>query len=174
MSRIPVLAIAVSLLAVTHSTGQEFQKPGSEHEKLKAYVGDWDAVMTMGEQKTKAKSTYKAICGGMWVASDFEGQIGENKFQGHGLDGYDLKRKKYMTVWVDSMESAPMHFEGDYDSTGKTLVMTGQSIGRDGMMQKFKTTTTMPDNDHFTFKMFMVQTGAEDQLSFTIEYTRRK
>jgi hypothetical protein len=171
-------SIAAAVLITTFTAGlalaQEFPKPGPEHEKLKELAGTWDAVMEMQGQKTKATATYKSICGGMWLQSDFEGDLGGMKFQGHGLDGYDHQQKKYVGVWVDSLSSAPLQFEGGYDSKTKLLVMTGQSLGPDGKPQKFKNTTEHKDKDHFTFKMYMIDDDAKEQLAFTIEYTRRK
>ena len=108
----------------------------------------------------------------VWLQSDFSGDLGGAKFHGHGLDGYDLNRKKYVGHWVDSMSSAPMDFEGNYE--GKVLVMTGESLGPDGKKQKFKNTTEVKDKDHFTFKMYMVTPEGKDTLAFSIEYTRRK
>lgn len=174
MLRTVIVAAAVCFAFAGQSFGQDFPKPGPEHAKLKEMVGEWDCVMTMGDQKSKATATYRSICDGMWVESDFHGAIGEAKFQGRGLDGYDLKRKKYVGVWVDSFETAPMHFEGNYDAAGKLLIMTGESRGPDGKPQKFKNTTETKDKDHFTFKMYMVTPEGEDQLAFTIDYTRRK
>ncbi|MBC8117454.1 MAG: DUF1579 domain-containing protein [Candidatus Saccharimonas sp.] len=169
-----ILGIVVCLAGVGLSFGQEFPKPGPEHEKLKEMVGTWDAVMDMGGQKSKATAIYKSICGGMWLESDFQGALGDHKFQGRGLDGYDLKKKKYVGVWIDSLDSAPMNFEGDYDPKTKLLVMTGESLGPDGKPQKFKNTTESKDKDHFTFKMYMIQPDGKEQLAFTIDYTRRK
>ncbi|MDP1796848.1 MAG: DUF1579 domain-containing protein [Planctomycetaceae bacterium] len=174
MLRTAILGTAMGLSLIGAAWAQEFPKPGPEHDKLKELVGEWDAVMTMGDQKSKATATYRSICHGMWVESDFHGAIGDQKFQGHGLDGYDLKKKKYVGVWVDSFESGPMHFEGDYDPQSKLLVMTGESLGPDGKPQKFKNTTENKDKDHFTFKMYMVLPGGQEQLAFTIDYTRRK
>ena len=174
MLRNAILGAVVCLAGASLSVGQEFPKPGPEHAKLKELVGNWDCVMDMEGQKTKATATYKAICGGMWIESDFEGDLGGIKFQGHGLDGYNQKKKKYVGVWVDSFESAPMHFEGDYDPQTKLLVMSGESVGPDGKPQKFKNTTETKDKDHFTFRMYMVQPDGKEQLAFTIEYTRRK
>lgn len=169
-----ILRIVVWLATVNLSFAQDFPKPGPEHEKLKELVGNWDALMDMGGQKTKAKATYKSICDGMWVVSDFEGELAGAKFHGHGLDGYDLNKKKYVGVWIDSWSSAPLHMEGNYDPKTKLLVMTGDSVGLDGKPEKFKATTETKDKDHFTFKMYMVQPDGTDQLAFTIEYTRRK
>jgi len=174
MFRKVALGALVCLFAAGVCLGQELPKPGAEHAKLKELEGTWDAVMTMGDQKSKATAVYKSICDGMWIESEFQSDFGGAKFQGRGLDGYDLKSKKYVSVWVDSMESVPMHFEGNYDPTTKQLVMTGQSRDPEGNPQKFKNVTETKDKDHFTFKMYMVQPDGKEQLAFTIDYTRRK
>lgn len=168
------VAGVLCLVVAGLSFGQEVPKPGPEHERLKELEGNWDAVMDMGGQKTKATAAYKSICNGMWLESNFEGDLGGMKFQGHGLDGYDQNKKKYVGIWVDSMTSAPLQFEGSYDLKTKTMTMTGTSHGPDGNPQKFKTTTETKDKDHFTFKMYMVPAEGQEQLAFTIEYTRRK
>lgn len=174
MLRHAILAGVLCLTVLNFSVGQEPPKPGPEHERLKELVGTWDAVMDMGGQKSKATATYKSICNGMWLESDFEGDLGGAKFQGHGLDGYDLEKKKYVGVWVDSMSSIPMQFEGSYDAKTRTMTMTGESRGPDGKPQKFKTMTETKDKDHFTFKMYMASAEGQEQLAFTIEYTRKK
>ena len=169
-----LMLAALCLVATNVSFAQDFPKPGEEHERLKQYVGEWDAVMKMAGQESKAKATHRTILGGMYVESDFEGDLGGLKFQGRGLDGYNLKTKKYVAVWADSLESEPMFMEGDYDPKSKMMVMTGESKDPNGKPQKFKTTTEMKDKDHFTFHMYMVQPDGKDQLAFSIEYTRRK
>lgn len=156
------------------SFAQDVPKPGPEHRKMQELEGTWDCEMNMEGFKSKATAEYKTICGGLWVQSNFEGDLGGIKFHGHGLDGYDLKKKKYVGVWVDSMETAPLHFEGDYDPKTKLLVMTGESTGPDGKPQKFKNTTETKDKDHFTFKMYMIQADGSEKLAFSIDYSRRK
>jgi hypothetical protein len=166
------LVVCFSFGAVSYA--QEFDRPGPEHAHMKEFVGKWDAVMEMAGQKSKATADYRSICDGMWLESDFEGDLGGLKFQGHGIDGYNQKKKKYVGVWVDSMSSAPLHFEGDMDPKTKMMVMSGESLGPDGKPQKFKSTTEFKDKDHFTFKMYMVDPDGKDQLAFTIEYARKK
>lgn len=167
------LSILACLAAAGIVQAQEIAQPGPEHKELKKLEGTWDAVFEMQGQKSKAEAVYKSICGGMWMASDFKGEIFGLPYSGHGLDGYDQRKKKYVGIWVQSMESAPMHYEGTRDDQG-VLTMTGTSHGPDGKPQKFKNTTAWKDDDHFTFKMFMVDADGKDQLAFTIEYTRRK
>jgi hypothetical protein len=174
MSRNVICGIVICLFAAGLSFGQELPKPGPEHEKLKQLEGDWKAVMEMAGQKSEGKVTYKSICGGMWVSSDFQGDIAGMKFQGHGLDGYDTNKKKFVSVWVDSMGTAPLLMEGDVDPTSKLLVLTGEGPGPDGKPQKVKSTVTTGDKDHFTFKMYLVQPDGSDQQMMTIDYTRQK
>ncbi len=170
MLRIGMLSAVVCLFAGTLSYGQEFPKPGPEHKKLQEMVGTWDTVMDINGQKSKGTATYKSICGGMFLASDFDGEFFGQKFEGHGIDGYDLNKKEYVSVWVDSMTSTPMQMRGNYQDN--VLTMTGESPGPDGNMMKVKTTTTAKDKDHLTFKFFMAENP--DQPVFTIEYSRKK
>jgi hypothetical protein len=154
---------------------QEPQKPGPEHAHLKVMAGSWDVIMEMGGQKSKGTAVYKSICNGMWLTSDFECALGGIPYKGHGMDGYDQMKKKYIGYWFDSMSSAPMAFEGDFDADHKVLTMTGTSLGPDGKPQKFRTTTEVKGPDLMTFKMYMIAIAdGKEELSFTIEYTRRK
>ena len=170
------LAVLFCLASSSFARAQNFPAPGAEHKRIAAELeGNWDAVRDMEGQKSNATASYKTVCGGMWIASDFQGELlGGIKFQGHGLDGYDQHKKKYVGIWIDSMSSAPMQLIGDYDAKTKTLTMTGESAGLDGKMQKVKNTTVTKDKDHFTFKMYMIQSDGTEQLAFTIEYTRKK
>ncbi len=157
------------------ASAQEPQRPGPEHAHLKAMEGTWDTVMEMGGQKSKGTANYKSVCGGMWLASDFESELAGVPYQGHGMDGYDQLKKKFIGYWFDSMTSAPMMFEGNFDADHKLLTMTGTSPGPDGKPQNFRTTTEMNGADQMTFKMFLASTSnGKEELAFTIEYTRRK
>lgn len=169
-----LLATAFCCLGVT-SFAQEPQTPGPEHSHLEKMVGTWDTVMEMGGQKSKGTATYKSVCGGMWISSDFETELAGTPYRGHGMDGYDQKKKKYIGYWFDSMTSSPMAMEGNFDGDHKVLTMTGSSPGPDGKPQKFRTTTEIQGTDRMTFKMFMVAAAdSKEELAFTIEYTRRK
>jgi len=104
------ILVAFALAHVT-ALGQGAPTPGPEHEHLKKLEGTWNAKIKMGDTESPATATYKMVCGGMWLMSDFQGQFGDQKFSGQGLDGYDPEKKKYVSVWVDSMSSRPMLLE---------------------------------------------------------------
>ena len=83
---------------------QQPQSPGKEHEELKSLEGEWDAVLKMPDgTEMKGTSDFKMTCGGMWLESNFRGDLGGFAFHGRGLDSYDSSRKLYTSIWVDSM-----------------------------------------------------------------------
>jgi hypothetical protein len=177
MIRTLVLVALGSLLAAVVAAQEPPQvKPGPEHAELKKMEGTWNAVMKMADspEAMPGTVTYKMECEGMWLSSDFRMDVPGFKFQGKGLDGYDTNKKKFVGVWVDSMSTAPMFFEGTYDPSTKTTTSTGTGVGQDGKPQKFKNTTKHIDDDHQTFQMFMVGADGKETLAFTIEYTRKK
>jgi hypothetical protein len=149
-------------------------KPGPELDKLKALEGTWEATIKAGGMESKGSVTYKMDLGGLWLVSDFQSDFGGQKFQGKGFDSYDAGKKKYVTVWVDSMSTAPLHMEGTFDKDGKVLTMTGEGPGEDGKPTKFKTTSEMKDKDSMTFTMYTLDKDGKDQEMMTITYKRKK
>src|SRR5262249_54180386 len=144
-----------------------------EQERLKKLEGTWNAKVKMGDTESTATATYKMVCEGMWLMSDFKGDLGGMPFSGHGVDGFDPEKKKYVSVWVDSMSGRPMFLEGTHDKEKKTTTMTGEAPGPDGKLAKHKMITHMPDEDHMTFTMYILGDGQENKI-LTIEYTRKK
>ena len=164
-------ALAGILTASTAPAQPPLPKPGAEHAILKKMEGAWDATMKFGGMESKGTMTYKMDLGGLWLVSSFDGEFGGMKFQGKGLDSYDAGKKKYVGVWVDSMVTAPMLFEGDYDKAKKTLTMVGDGPGLDGKPAKWKSVTEMPDENSINFGMYL---GDGKEPMFTITYKRKK
>jgi hypothetical protein len=176
MSRVRTFSLVVVSASVWFASAAYAQapaKPGPEHALLKSMEGAWDCVVKMGDQESKATSTTKAALGGLWMITDFKGSLGGESYEGHGVDGYDPDKKKYIGTWTDSMSTTMMTFEGTYDEGTKTLTMYSSGKGPDGNPAKWKGVTTHKDKDHQTFKMYLVQDGAEN-LMMSIDYTRKK
>ncbi len=162
------------LMAATSLMAQSAAQPGPEHARLKQLEGSWDAVARMGDSQTTATSVHRMGPGGLWLISEFKADIGGIPFEGHGIDGYDQDRKRYVSVWVDSITSAIMTFEGTYDESSQSLTMVGQGKGADGQPVKYKSKSRTVDQDHNVFEMFQVDPNGKDNLMMTIEYTRKK
>lgn len=165
------LAVVATPIAVL---GQEAPAPGPEHRELKQLEGVWLATVKAFGSESKGVATNRVECGGMWLVSDFHGEFAGQKFQGRGLDGYDPQKKKYVSVWVDSMSTRPMLLEGEMNKEKKTLTMSGEGPGPDGKPAKFKSVTHYVDADHVTSKMYTAGPDGGDIEMMTIEYVRKK
>ena len=164
-------AIALAGSLVAPAAAQEPPKPGPEHELLKKMVGTWDVTMNVGGMEAKGTMVYKMVLGGLWLSGDFEGEFGGSKFQGHGMDSYDPVKKKYVSVFMDSMSTSPMVTEGTYDKEKKALTMAGDGPGMDGKPTKYKSVSEFPDDN--TIVVTMSMGDGKDQL-FKMTFKRRK
>jgi hypothetical protein len=169
-----LLAVCVAAALVAAARAADPPKPPPEIDKIKAMEGTWDATIKMGKNESKGTVTYKMEVGGMWLVGDFQGEFDGQKSQGKGLDSYDANKKKYVTVWVDSMAGSPLVLEGTYDKDGKVLTMTGEGVGMDGKPVKFKTTSELKDKDTMQFTMYGVDKDGKDQEMMSITYKRKK
>jgi hypothetical protein len=182
MSRASLLSLSLIVFAAAAQAQQEKKQeeftpaqPGPEHSHLKAQEGTWDCVVTGPDgKKTKAVSVNKMELGGLWLVSDFKGEMDGKPFQGKGLDTYDAAKKKYIGIWVDSMMTQPMIFEGTRDPATKTQTSLGECTGPDGKPMKMKGVTKEIDRDHTVFEMYNIGADGKEMKMMTIEYTRRK
>jgi len=164
------LAAIVALLNLVPSArAQEPPKPGKEHDHLKRLVGTWDAKTESG----KGTMTYKMGLGGLWLIGDFKGEFGGMKVQGKSLDTYDSATKKYRSVWVDSLSTAPRTMEGNLDKDDKVMTLTGEGRGPDDKPAKFKSITEIKDADTVNFGLFMVEKDGKEQPMVKITYNRK-
>jgi hypothetical protein len=166
-------------LVVGSAVAQEMPKPGPEHEVLKLDVGTWDAVVEMlepGKPPTVSKGTetVTVMTGGLWTMTDFKSTIMNAPFQGHGQNGFDPSKKKYVSSWVDSMTTSITLGEYTYDA--KTKTMKGFMEGPDmtGKMMKMSQTTEWKDADTRVFSMSMPGPDGKDVPTMRITYKRRK
>jgi hypothetical protein len=174
LNRLFVAVCAAGGLLVPAAVAQEPPKPGPEHAMLKKAEGTWDATVKMEGQESKGTMTYKMDLGGLWLTSDYKGEFGGQKFQGKGLDTYDVGKKKYVGVWFDSMSTLPMVMEGTYDKEKKTMTMTGEGPGMDGKMTKYKSVLQDKDDDTMIFTMSSPGKDGKEAVMMTITYKRKK
>lgn len=172
-----VLCAGIASLPSLSAMAQEpaLPQPGPEHALLKESEGTWEANTKMADGTTMpGVMTFKMECGGLWLVSDYKAEVPGFKFQGKGMDGYDPMKKKYVSVWVDSVTTSPMTLEGTYDEATKTMTMAGGGTGSDGKPLKVKNVTKITDKDHQTLQMFTINADGKEELQMTIEFTRKK
>ena len=162
----------------------EMGKPGPEHERLKAYVGDWDADVSFNcpldnsVQKSKGVMHIKPILGDRYVQMSYEGEMAgpDGKtmmpFKGMGVSGFDKGKKKYTNVWLDEMSTGIMHTEGNYD--GKVLTCDGTVIEpMSGQPTKVREVITEIDDTHHKYELSMSGPDGKMMKIIEIMYTKK-
>lgn len=165
------LAVALILTLSLVGGAQEPSKPGAEHEILKRQEGEYTTTMKFGGMESKGSASFKMDLGGMWLVSRIDSEIAGTKFQGQGMDTYNSAKKKYLSIWVDSMTSAPVMMEGTFDKEKKVMMMEGAGPGMDGLQTKYRSESRMPDKDTIEMTMWI---GDSKESAFTITYKRKK
>lgn len=174
MRKLALLTIVAALVGTLSAQAQppEPPKPGPEIKQLAKHAGTWDITMKAGGMEFKGTTIYKMELGGLWLASTMECDFGGGaKFTGRGMDTYDAKKKKYVGYWFDSMATAAMSMEGNYDTRTKTLTMTGKGPDMTGKVTTWRSVTEMPNSNSMVMSMYV---GDAKEPMFTIHYKRRK
>jgi hypothetical protein len=165
------VALIVATVIALPVTAQEPVRPGPEHEQLKKMEGTWETAMKFGDMVSKGTATFKMELGGLWLAGSLESELLGQKFSGRSMDSYDSMKKKYVSLWFDSMSTSPVIMEGTYDKEKKTLTMVGEGPGQNGPATKYKSVTKTLDNDTVVLTMYI---GEGKDPAFVITYKRKK
>lgn len=187
--RIAVLAsccLSVTALAAEPKKTKEAEKKQAamepapvppELDKMDWMVGTWKADMhweasDMGPAgNTVGTETVTEGPGGQSFISNFEGQMKEHPFEGHGVITYDPTKKQYISTWTDSYMPGIMVMKGTMK--GDKLVYEGEGTGPDGKPMKHRATVSNMKPDSYTYTMEMQDKG-QWKKGFTIDYTKEK
>lgn len=156
--------------------------PGTGHKALDSQTGEWDIVMRMWEPgtnapptETKGTASIKWILGGRFLQSDVTGNMMGMPMTGLGITGYDNFKKKYITCWIDSLNTAMYTAEGTADPAGKVFTYHGKMdepmTGEKDKPVKF--VHRILSADSHVFEMHDPALGAKSK-TFEMAYTRKK
>jgi hypothetical protein len=110
--------------------------------------------------------------GGLWLVGDYRGEFMGASFSGQEIAGYDERKGKFVSTWVDSMMDHIMAFEGTYDEKTKTLAMYTDSFDMSGKPIQERHDTHFVDAD--TWMLTMNQLGENGAYSPTMTITYRR
>ena len=105
----------------------------------------------------------RMILGGRFLRSRFSGEMMGQPFEGIGIEGYDNFKKKYVSVWFDSLSTSLFVMSGNCDTRGERCTFFGEAdeflTGELG--KQVKGTTRWEDADTIVFEMFDMQGGPD-------------
>lgn len=180
ISRLAVAVVLVPSLALA----QDFPdpKPTAAHAVLKKDAGTWDCAVKMylagpasDPSEFKGVERSQLVSGGLHLRTVFECQMGDRKFVGHGLAGYDAESEKYLGTWVDNFTSGPVQTEGTYDAEANTMTVlaTVREAGRT-MKQKQVTKYNADGSKEFTILLTEVDGQKVEFTLMEMTCKRRK
>ena len=128
----------------------ELSKLNENHKMLADLNGTWNYTVRMWmnpdpsakPKESKGVATRKSIMDGRFIDMEVLGKMQmpgagwkpkEVTFKGHGIEGYDNVKKKFIGTWMDSMGTGIMMSEGDYDPATKTFTYRGEFEMMPGM-----------------------------------------
>jgi Protein of unknown function (DUF1579) len=180
MYRAMLVCLMSGLTSVASTVRAQDAKPLPEHKILAVEEGVWDAEITTtvpGQDAIKSKGLEtNRLIGGKWLISDFKGEFFGSPFEGHGVNGYDPKKGKYVGTWVDSMSQHIDVLEGTYDEKTKTLTLNSDSVNpANGKPMKLRLETQFKDDETRTFSEYVQMDGEKSFTKFMeVKYSKRK
>jgi len=114
------------------------------------------------------------LVGGLWLVTDFKSDMMGQPFQGHGVNGWDPNKKKYVGTWVDTLSTGLGLSESTYDSATKTMTGTFEGPDPTGQIMKMKAVTVLKDANTRVFTMSGPGPDGKDMTYMRITYQRKK
>ena len=160
---------------------QKLATPGEGHKKLDFLTGSWTAKvsswMQPGQPPTvsEGKSEHAWVLGGRFLEQRFEGTFMNMPFSGIGYTGYDNYKKKYVSVWMDSMGTAMLHTQGTFDAAGKVMTSSGSMDDfTTGKVVNIREKMTTVNKDDVLFEMYGPAPDGKEYKMMEIRYLRKK
>lgn len=161
----------------------ETTKPSKYHSYLHQFLGEWESkskIWMAGPNgpptESKGTAKYSWAVEGKWLRIEATGTLMGIPMKGFGIQGYDNFKKKYVGLWIDSMGTALLTYEGTLDKTGKTLMQWGKMdepmTGEHDKAVKYVTHSVQ--GDKFTFEIHDLAIGGNNTKVIEVEYTRKK
>ena len=166
----------------------ELAKLNENHKLLADLDGNWTYTIKFWmnpdpnakPEESKGTAVRKSIMNGRFSTLDVTGKMempgpdGKKKemtFVGHGIDGYDNVKKKFVGSWIDNMGTGIMFSEGTYDPATKTFTYNSEYEGIPGMKTQIREVIKVTDNNHHTLEWYENR-GGQDVKTMEINYTR--
>jgi len=161
-------------------TYSKLANPGEPHKQFASLAGSWTTKTKswMEPNKPPTESTgsceQKMLLGGRFLQQECTGEMMRQPFTGIGVSGYDNHTKKYVSTWMDSMDTGIFFMEGTASADGKTITQKGQYDDPIEGRMKLRTVTKIVDNNTEIFEMYGTGKKGKETKMMEIAYTRKE
>lgn len=155
----------------------KYAQPTEQHEFLKRLAGSWKGSGKFWMQpdqppmETGGTSENRMVLGGRFLESRYTSEMMGQPFEGMALDGYDILNGKYVGVWLDSMGTMMLQFEGTVSGNTREM-FAGYTNPMDGKPTRMKGVTTILDENTHRYEGWNEGPDGEFFKTMEIVYTR--
>ena len=172
-----VVALLALAWAVVAQDGTGIPATAPEHELLKSFAGEWAVAgkyrvapdQPWQEMKIAAKN--ELVLGGRFVQIRYVGDavMGlPGPFEGLGFLGFDVRKRKYVSAWMDNMETTILTGEGPGDAAARTITITIGPPNRMTNVYKIESA------DKFVVTAYSPSADGKDVPMMEMVHTRKK
>ena len=158
---------------------QKLATPSEPHKLFASLAGSWTTQakewMEPGKPPTEASGSadMKMLLDGRFLQQDFTCEMMGQPYTGMGITGYDNLRKKYVSIWFDTMSTGSFVMEGTGSADGKTITLKGQHDEPGGGHMTHRAVWKIVDSNTQTFDMWGNHGGGKEMKVMEIVYTRK-
>ena len=158
---------------------QKLATPGEPHKQLTSLAGSWTTQtkewMEPGKPPTESTGSVemKVLLDGRFLQQEFSGNMMGQPYSGIGTTGYDNLRKRYVSMWMDTMGTGIFMMEGTASADGRTITLRGQHAELGGGKMTHRAVWKIVDNNNQTFDMYGTHDGGKEMKMMEITYTRK-
>jgi hypothetical protein len=155
-------------------------QPAEEHKMLDVFVGEWDVTISSRPtisakpELSAGQSQMAWILDGRFVEERFSGEIAGKAYEGRGHLGFDNTTRRYFSLWIESLSTAPTLSWGRYnpDEHSFSFVAEVYDPMRGGMKRSYSRIIVHSQN-LFTQSMVERSPQGEEFEAFELIYRRR-
>ena len=161
-------------------TYKKLATPGEPHKLFASLAGSWTTKTKewMEPDKPPMESTGSAemtmLLDGRFLQQEFTGDMMGQRYSGVGISAYDNLRKRYVTMWIDTMGTGIFTMEGTASADGKTITLKGQHAELGGGQMTHRAVWKIVDSNTQTFDMYGTHEHGKEMKMMEITYTRKQ
>lgn len=142
--------------------------PGKAHARLASRAGFWKlTTRTWGDPSegpvvTETTAVREMVLGGRALQEEVVGEVQGLEFESVGYLGYDNVTRRWWSLWMDTLSTAPVFTTGGEDPEAKVLVLTGEYADPvTGETRPVRTVIRFVDYDTERFEWWETRDGEE-------------
>ena len=161
-------------------TYAKLAQPGEPHKLFASLAGSWTTStkewMEPGKPPMESigSAEMKMLLDGRFLQQELTGDMMGKPYSGIGISGYDNLRKKYVSIWMDSMGTGIFSMEGTASDDGKTITLKGQHAELGGGQMTHRALWKILDSNTQTFEMYGAHSHGKEMKMLEITYTRKQ